>query len=110
MLRLRGDNGKLNDNMLMHILSPYVEHRSALTDCEKLLSSGFIGKKAIIIYGFDDDDYPLEPAIRAFEVLADDRFGLSRRTAALFTDLIHPVHSRGAVFGWQLLDKEVASS
>jgi len=26
-----GDNGKPNDNMLMHILSPYPAHRSALT-------------------------------------------------------------------------------
>jgi hypothetical protein len=37
MLRLMGDNGKPNDNMLMHILSPYPSHRSALTDCQKLL-------------------------------------------------------------------------
>src|SRR5215831_17527333 len=37
MLRLMGDNGKLNDNMVMHILSPYPAHRSALTDCTKLL-------------------------------------------------------------------------
>jgi hypothetical protein len=36
LLRLKGDNGKPNDNMLMHILSPYPQHRSALTDCVKL--------------------------------------------------------------------------
>ncbi len=36
LLRVLGDNGKPNDNMLMHILSPYPQHRSALTDCEKL--------------------------------------------------------------------------
>jgi hypothetical protein len=41
MLRLMGDNGKPNDNMLMHILSPYPSHRSALTDCQKLATSGF---------------------------------------------------------------------
>ncbi len=35
MLRLLGDNGKPNDNILMHILSPYSRHRSALTDCAK---------------------------------------------------------------------------
>jgi hypothetical protein len=29
MLRIMGDNGKPNDNMLMHILSPYPQHRSA---------------------------------------------------------------------------------
>jgi len=43
MLRLMGDNSKPNDNMLMHILSPYPSHRSALTDCQKLAASGFQG-------------------------------------------------------------------
>jgi hypothetical protein len=32
MLRLMSDNNKPNDNMLMHILWPYLAHRSALTD------------------------------------------------------------------------------
>src|SRR5579864_2998245 len=45
MLRLYGDNGKLNDNMLMHILSPYPAHRSALTDCQKLVDSCSRGAK-----------------------------------------------------------------
>ncbi len=44
MLRLMGDNGKANDNMLMHILSPYPSHRSALTDCEKLLGAWLAGQ------------------------------------------------------------------
>jgi hypothetical protein len=41
MLRLMGDNGKPNDNMLMHILSPYPDDNSALTDCQRLAASGF---------------------------------------------------------------------
>ena len=55
MLRLMGDNGKPNDNILMHLLSPYAQHRSALTDCTKLLNSGLRGRKAILIYGYDYD-------------------------------------------------------
>ena len=51
MLRLMGDNGKPNDNILMHILSPYPEHRSALTYCTKLANAGFTGRKALLIYG-----------------------------------------------------------
>ena len=73
MLRLLGDNGKLNDNMLMHVLSPYLAHRSALTDCEKLVRSGMPGRKAIVIFGFDYDDWPMDPAIEAFETLASQR-------------------------------------
>jgi hypothetical protein len=53
MLRFMGDNGKLNDNIVMHILSPYPEHRSALTDCTKLVTSQLGVHKAIMIYGYD---------------------------------------------------------
>ena len=59
MLRLMGDNGKPNDNMLMHILSPYPSHRSALTDCQKLAASGFSGSLAVLIYGYDYDALPM---------------------------------------------------
>ena len=48
-----GDNGKPNDNMLMHVLSPYPNDRSALTDCVKLVESGLNGLKAVLVYGFD---------------------------------------------------------
>lgn len=70
MLRIMGDNGKPNDNMLMHILSPYPNDRSALTDCRKLVESNLDGRNAIVIYGFDYPGLPMDPAIEAFEVLA----------------------------------------
>ena len=40
MMRLMGDNGKPNDNILSHILSPYPQQRSALTDCRKVSQRG----------------------------------------------------------------------
>jgi hypothetical protein len=70
MLRFLGDNGKVNVNILMHILSPYPEHRSALTDCQKLASSSLATRKAALIYGFEHQDWPIAPAIEAFEALA----------------------------------------
>jgi hypothetical protein len=106
LLRLLGDNGKLNDNMLMHILSPYDEHRSALTDCGKLLESGLNGRKAIVIYGFADPAWPLEPAIESFESLARARHRLGPRESCHFDGLVHPVHSQGGVFGWELFRSE----
>mgnify|MGYP004219345525 CR=1 FL=1 len=105
MMRLMGDNGKSNDNILMHILSPYPQHRSALTDCEKLLSSGFDGKKAVLIYGYDYDEFPLVRAIDAFEILARRDNHLGERIQSNFENLIHPVHQRGAVFAWELEEK-----
>jgi hypothetical protein len=62
LLRLFRDNGKLKDNMLMHILSPYPAHRSALTDCAKLATSGLAGRKAILIFGYDYDAWLMDPA------------------------------------------------
>ena len=102
MLRLMGDNGKLNDNMLMHILSPYPAHRSALTDCTKLVASQLGTHKAIVIYGYDYPGWPMDPAIEAFETLASQRVTLANRAVASIDGLLHPVHQRGRVFGWQI--------
>lgn len=102
VMRLMGDNGKSNDNMLLHLLSPYPGHRSALTDCDKLLGSGFSGRYAILIYGYDHPIWPLHVAIDAFEVLARARADLGVRCEAPFLNLTHPVHSFGSVFAWQI--------
>ena len=102
MLRLMGDNGKPNDNMLMHILSPYPSDRSALTDCLKLAESGLPGRKAVVIYGFDYPNLPMDPAVDAFEILARQWVRFSDRVVGVYSDLIHPVHRMGRVFGWEI--------
>jgi hypothetical protein len=103
MLRLMGDSGKPNDNMLMHILSPYPGDRSAVTDCEKLSTSTLTGRKAIVIFGYEYNNYLCEPAIRAFELLASKRVTLGQRVSARFKNLVHPVHTHGQVHAWNLL-------
>lgn len=102
MMRLIGDNGKPNDNMLMHLLSPYPEHRSALTDCDKLVRSGLSCPKAILIYGYDNPERPLELGIASFETLAQARVKLGPRHSAIFSGLVHPVHRAGQVFAWEV--------
>ncbi len=104
MLRFMGDNGKSNDNILMHILSPYPEHRSAFTDCGKLLGSGLQGKKAVLIFAYDYDVISSTPAIEAFEILANSRYIISDRVTCHFDDLIHPVHRCGHVYAWELIN------
>lgn len=102
MLRQMGDNGKRNDNILMHILSPYPQDRSALTDCTKLVESGFVGRKAILIYGYDFEGVPLDPAIDAFDALANRVVRLNERETGLYGELVHPVHREGRVFAWEV--------
>lgn len=102
MLRMFGDNGKLNDNMLMHVLSPYPDHRSALAGCQKLVRSGLPGRKAIVVFGYDYTDWPMDPAIEAFETLVSERVALGDKHAAAYDNLVHPVHQRGRVFAWEV--------
>jgi hypothetical protein len=103
MWRLLGDNGKLNDKILMNVLSPYAQHRSAVIDCERLSNSGFTGRKAILIYGYEAAGWPLGLVIDAFQTLARTRTHLSECQAATFDGLCHPIHRSGAVYGWELL-------
>ena len=46
------------------------DDHSAITDCRKLAESGFAGRRAILIYGFDDPQRPLVWLIDAFEAIA----------------------------------------
>ena len=100
MMRIMGDNNKANDNIFMHIFSPYEKQNSAVTDGLKLLKSGFDGEKSIIIYGYDYDDFPIEKTISLFEKTTKDFFNISERYSASFEKLVHPVHTRGSVYGW----------
>ncbi|MEX1133294.1 MAG: hypothetical protein WED83_00440 [Acidimicrobiia bacterium] len=108
MIRMLGDNGKPNDNLIAHILSPYPSQRSALTDCTKLVQSQLHGRKAILVYGYDYPEFPLDPLIAAFELLAADRVRIRNRTEASFGGLIHPVHTQGRVCAWEI-DAAVAA-
>ena len=86
----------------MHILSPYPKQNSALTDIAKLRTSGFEGDKAILIYGYDYDDYPVDRMMECFETLAGDSIG--KRSHSTFEGLMHPVHQRGGTYGWMVTE------
>jgi hypothetical protein len=102
ILRILGDNGKANDNILMHIFSPYPQHRSAVQDCLKLAATSMASKRAILIYGYAAEAWPLDPAIEAFEVLASHQVRLGTRQHADFSGLVHPIHTSGRVYGWEI--------
>ena len=106
LLRLLGDNGKLNDNMFMHVFSSYPAHRSALTNVAKLRSFGCFTRRALI-YGFDYEDWSMEPAVQACETLALAQVSFLDRVVVPFDPLAHPVHKSGKVYtrrseGWPL--------
>jgi hypothetical protein len=102
MARLRGDNGKPDDMTIKKVISPYARDHSAVTDAAKLAQSGFSAEKAIIIYGFDYPNQSVDPLIAAFETLASRAVELGPRCEADLGPLVHPVHTAGRVFGWQI--------
>lgn len=55
-----------------------------------------------MIYGYDYEDWPMELAVAAFELLAREKVQLGTRNFASFDGLVHPVHRRGGVFVWEV--------
>jgi hypothetical protein len=102
MARFVGDNGRLDDMAVKDLLSPYSADHSAVTDCTKLANSAFDCGKAMLIYGFESELRPLEVVIAAFERLASVDVELGSRNQAPFAPLVHPHHSQGRLFGWEV--------
>jgi hypothetical protein len=106
LARLGRDNGTYEDAAIKKILSPYPEDRSAVTDCVKLARSGFAGRSAILIYGFEDTHRPLHWLIEAFEAVAAKTAVLGPREEARLRELVHPVFAAGRVYAWEVLGAE----
>lgn len=103
MGRFRGDNGRPDDTAIKDLISPFRADRSALADGVKLASSGFPCEKAVLVYGFDDSERPLQDALDALEVLLRQQVTTSERREAGFHGLRHPVHRSGRVTAWEIL-------
>ena len=104
LARVGRDNGTYEDAAIKKILSPYADDRSAVTDCVKLARSGFAGKQAVLIYGFEVPGRPLSWLIDAFEAVAAQHVLLSTRAEAPLRNLVHPIFASGGVFAWEVLE------
>jgi hypothetical protein len=107
IVRPFGDNGKLAEHWSENVLHPYAGNTSSLGDCLKLLEAGMPERKAVLIYGFEHavPQIAIEAAICGFEILAGQllRIRLGRRISEVRSGLIHPVHQRLLVFGFEVL-------
>lgn len=96
IVRPFGDNGLSAEHWSENVLHPYPGNTSSLGDCMKLLASGLVERKAVVVFGFEHTpaQVPVEHAIRGFELLAKELLSLqlSPRIEALRTGLVHPVH------------------
>lgn len=102
MGRFRGDNGKPDDTGIKDLISPFRADRSALIDGVKLAESGFPSRKAVLVYGFDDPERPLEDAAEALDVLLRQRVIAGSRYEASLAGLRHQVFQSGRVIAWEI--------
>jgi hypothetical protein len=102
-----GDNGKPAERWSENLLYPYPGNVSSIGDCLKLVASGFAERLAVIVIGYEHTPpkIALEPAVRAFELIATQVCGisLSKRAEALVKGLVHPHHQQARLYGWQVL-------
>ena len=69
-------------------------------DAEKLKDSSFDGQKAIVIYGYDYDEYPIIKMMDCQEKLAQDDFNLPRIRFSFEVCPSYPSKRRN--FGWMI--------
>jgi hypothetical protein len=100
--RLDRDNGEEEPAAFKKILSPYADDRSAVSDCVKLARSGFAGRQAVLIYGFEAPRGPLSLLIHAFEAVAAQYVELGPRVEAPLRELVHSRFASGGVFAWEI--------
>lgn len=90
-----------------NLLHPYADKTSAVGDALKLQSLDEALSKAVLIYGFEHSTprISLEPAVRAFELIATQVAGvrLGKRIEQIRTALRHPAHAVVRVYGWEVL-------
>lgn len=107
MARPFSDDDKQSDHWSENLLHPYADKTSAVGDALRLRSLGAGLSKAVLIYGFEHatPQVPLEPAVRAFELIATRVAGvrLGRRNEEMRDALQHPAHAVLRVYGWEVL-------
>jgi len=105
-VRKMRNNGIHEEFLVNHILSPYEADKSFLTDTKKLLDSGFQGEKAVLMYGYDYEEFPIDLILGCFELLAEKYFcDIIEKHEFPFDGLIHPIHKKGKVKGYLIKEK-----
>ena len=107
LIRPFGDNGIEAEHWSENVLHPYPGNISAIGDALKLTNSGFQERLGIVVFGYEHKParINLDVAISCFEVMCGQVLGieLTQRHSAEFSDLIHPSHQHGKVFGWEVI-------
>lgn len=113
LLRFRYDNGNVDPNSFARIFTPFPEQSSSslLTDTKKLYESEFGSNGGVLglYYEKVDEEYGQMTAEAVAEKFCLDvdhwyDFQVETRNIAYFDGLQHPVHQRGAIITWEIVE------
>lgn len=106
IVRPFGDNGKEAEHWSQNLLHPYSGNVSSIGDIYKLLNLYISERKGILIFTFENDPpvIDLDLIINCFEHISIQvlELPLGKRNVAHCENLIHPVHKKARVFGWEI--------
>jgi hypothetical protein len=106
IVRPFGDNGREAEHWSQNLLHPYEGNVSAMGDALKLLNARGPERKGLLVLGFEHSPprIDLGVLVDASELVSRKllRIPLGPRCVAVLEDLVHPVHQRARVFGWEL--------
>lgn len=107
IVRPYGDNGREAEHWSQNLLHPYPGNVSSIGDIISLLSLERSEKKGVVVFTYEHDPprTPVGVMVDCFEALARDvlRLPLGPRHAAELANLVHPVHQKATVYGWQII-------
>lgn len=113
LLRFRYDNGNIDPNSFARVFTPFPEETSAslLTDSRKLHRANFGHRGGLLGLYYEEveetyDKMSAEAIAEKFEIDVGYwyDFEVETRKVAHFEGLRHPVHQRGAVITWEIVE------
>ncbi|WP_206537580.1 transcriptional regulator [Natronococcus amylolyticus] len=113
LIRFRRDNGNIDPNMYKSVFSPFPERSSStmLTDCQKLVESGFGFPCGVLglYYEANDEMYTnlcAEGIAEKFTLDVKYWYDIPIETVCIepFDGLRHPHHQHGAVIAWKITE------
>lgn len=107
IVRPYGDNDKIAEHWSQNLLHPYPGNTSSIGDVYKLLEVHSPERKAVVVvtYSKTVPEIDIEVIVRIFELIAIQGLNLplSQRQLKEIPDLIHPVHQKSYIYGWEVL-------
>ncbi len=106
IVRPFGDNAKEAEHWSQNLLHPYPGNTSSIGDVFKLAQSDIKERKAVIVVAFEQEppSIDLEILVSCFEEITRNvlQLPISQRATVEIGNLIHPVHNRCVLYGWEV--------